>query len=49
MVRVDESLGNGIQDNEAKDVRPQRLENHADKCTDEQADHPVFVRVKLEH
>ncbi len=44
-----ESSGNGIQDNEAKDVRPQSIEKHKGQCTDEQVDHPVFVRVKLKH
>ena len=49
MLRVGESLGNGVQDNEAKDVRPQRREDHEDECADEQPDHPVVVMVRVKH
>jgi len=42
VVRVGESLGDGVQDNEAKDERPQRIEQKEGKCSDEQPDHPVF-------
>jgi hypothetical protein len=45
VVRVGESLGNGVQDDEAKDVRPERIEDDEGECADKQPDHPVFVMV----
>jgi hypothetical protein len=49
VVRIRDSLGNAVQDNEPKNVRPQRIEDHEGKCADEQPDHPVFVMVKVKH
>jgi hypothetical protein len=49
LVRVEESLDNGIQDNGGDDARPQRIEHDEGKCSDEQPDHPVFVRVTVKH
>ena len=49
VVRVGESLGNGIQHNGSHDVRPQRIEDHEGECADEQPEHPVFVMVKVKH
>ncbi len=44
-----EFSGDGIQDNEAKDVRPQRIEDHEGECSAEQPDHPVFIMVTVKH
>ena len=49
MVRVGESLGNGVQHNDGDDVRPERIEDHEGECADEQPDFPVFVMVKVKH
>jgi hypothetical protein len=47
VVRVGHSLGNGIQDNEAEDVRPERKDDHADKCRDEQETDPTWCGFEL--
>jgi hypothetical protein len=46
---VGKSLDNGIQDDETKDVRPERIENDQCKCSDEQPDHPILVMVRVKH
>ena len=47
VVRFGESLGNGVQDDETKDVRPERKDKHADKCRDEQETDPTWCGFQL--
>jgi predicted RNA-binding Zn ribbon-like protein len=49
LVHIRESFGNAVQDDEAKDVRPQRIEDYEGECADEQPDHPIVVMVKVKH
>ena len=45
---ADNTLSNGVDDDRAKDVRPQQVEHDKGECADEQVDHPGF-RVGFEH
>ena len=50
VLRVRESLDNGVQNYKAKNVRPQQVEQKQGNCTDEQGDDPVFrVEFQFEH
>jgi hypothetical protein len=48
IVLAGECLNNGIQHNGSHDVRQQHIKIRRGNCTDEQADHPVLVRVEFE-